>query len=51
MTWIYVSIGLGVGGLAVLAVTGARVVAAARRLNRQIAQVHAQFSTKEDARG
>jgi hypothetical protein len=43
MTWIYVSAALGVAGLAVLGVAGARVVAAARTLKREIASVTAQL--------
>ncbi|MDA0644067.1 MULTISPECIES: hypothetical protein [Nonomuraea] len=51
MTWILVSIGLGVAGLAVLAVAAVRVGAAASKLNRAIVHVHHQFDRKEDARG
>ncbi|MEV0621467.1 hypothetical protein AB0I81_49625 [Nonomuraea sp. NPDC050404] len=43
MTWIYLSAGLGVAGLVVLGVAGARVVAAARILNREIATAKAQL--------
>ncbi|MCF6475479.1 hypothetical protein FAF44_45060 [Nonomuraea sp. MG754425] len=43
MTWIYLSAGLGVAGLIVLAVAGARVVAAARSLNAEIVAAKAQL--------
>ncbi|MBF8188172.1 hypothetical protein ITP53_21055 [Nonomuraea sp. K274] len=45
------AVGLGVAGLIVLGVAGARVVIAARMLNSQIARVHRQFKDKEDLRG
>ncbi|MGN9840297.1 hypothetical protein ACTMTI_19445 [Nonomuraea sp. H19] len=51
MTWIFLAAGLVVAGLVVLGIVGARVVAAARGLNREVAEVHAQFSAKRDARG
>ena len=51
MTWIYLGIGLGVAGLAVIGAALARVVVAARGLNREIARVHQQFSLKADLRG
>ncbi|WP_170223645.1 hypothetical protein [Nonomuraea turkmeniaca] len=51
MTWIFLAAGLGVAGLAVLGAAGARVVAAARGLNREIAEVHQRIRTKETFRG
>ncbi|WP_181449134.1 hypothetical protein [Nonomuraea aridisoli] len=51
MTMLFICLGLGVAGLAALAVAGARVVGAARTLNREIAQVHEQFRDKEDLKG
>ncbi|WP_171074546.1 hypothetical protein [Nonomuraea basaltis] len=51
MTWIFLAAGLVVAGLVVLGVAGARVAAAARGLNREMNQVHAQFRSKEDLRG
>lgn len=51
MTWIFLAAGLVLAGLAVLGVATARVVAAARGLNREIAQIHEQFSLKQDLRG
>ncbi|MGI5289656.1 hypothetical protein ACQEVF_40830 [Nonomuraea polychroma] len=51
MTWIFVAAGLVLAGLAVLGVAGARVVAAARGLNREIAQVNEQFRMKQDLKG
>ncbi|MFC4010461.1 hypothetical protein ACFOY2_24760 [Nonomuraea purpurea] len=46
MTSIYVAIGLGVAGLVVIMVAGARVVAAARTLNREIAAAKAQLEPR-----
>ncbi|UBU09576.1 hypothetical protein [Nonomuraea gerenzanensis] len=46
MTWIFVSVGLGVAGLVVLGVAGARVVAAARTLKREIAAAQAQLEPR-----
>lgn len=46
MTWIYVSVGLGVAGLVVLGIAGARVVAAARTLKREIAEAKAQLEPR-----
>ncbi|WP_043627895.1 LapA family protein [Nonomuraea candida] len=43
MTWIFVSVGLGVAGLVALGVAGARVVSAARSLKREIAVAKAQL--------
>jgi hypothetical protein len=51
MTWILLAAGLVLAGLAVIGVAAARVVAAARGLNREITQINAQFSIKEDLRG
>ncbi|MDA0634327.1 hypothetical protein OUY22_12955 [Nonomuraea sp. MCN248] len=51
MTWILVSIGLGVAGVAVLGVAAARVTSAAAELNRTITHVRHQFHRKEDAGG
>ncbi|HEX4816128.1 MAG TPA: hypothetical protein VFV66_25570 [Nonomuraea sp.] len=51
MTWIFVAAGLVPAGLVVLGVATARVVAAARGLNREIAQINYQFSAKEDLGG
>ncbi|MFB4279987.1 MULTISPECIES: hypothetical protein [unclassified Nonomuraea] len=46
MTWIYLSAGLGVAGLAVLGVAGARVVVAARTLKREIAEATAELEPR-----
>ncbi|GAA3239776.1 hypothetical protein [Nonomuraea helvata] len=46
MTWIYVAIGLGVCGLAVLGIAGARVVVAARTLKGEIAEATAQLEPR-----
>ncbi|MBB6549179.1 hypothetical protein [Nonomuraea rubra] len=46
MTWIFVSAGLGVAGLVVLGIAGARVVAAARNLKREIAAAQAQLEPR-----
>ncbi|WP_165959549.1 hypothetical protein [Nonomuraea longispora] len=51
MTWILLACGLCLAGLAVLGVAFARVVAAARDLSREVAQVHEQFGDKQDAKG
>ncbi|WP_327581002.1 hypothetical protein OHA25_34045 [Nonomuraea sp. NBC_00507] len=51
MTWIFLTGGLVLAGLAVLAAAAARVVAAARGLNREIAQINEQFRLKEDLKG
>jgi hypothetical protein len=46
MTWIYLAAGLVVAGLAVLALAGARVVVAARTLNREIAEAKAKLEPR-----
>ncbi|MCA2188767.1 hypothetical protein [Nonomuraea cavernae] len=46
MTWIFLATGLGVAGVAVLAVSGARVLTAARSLNREVAAAHAQMEPR-----
>ncbi|MEU0569346.1 hypothetical protein ABZ297_28775 [Nonomuraea sp. NPDC005983] len=46
MTWIFLSIGLGVAGLAVLALAGFRVLSAARRLNREVAEARAKIEPR-----
>ncbi|TYB70176.1 hypothetical protein FXF51_03670 [Nonomuraea sp. PA05] len=46
MSWIFLSAGLGVAGLVVLGIAGARVVAAARTLKREIAAAHAQLEPR-----
>ncbi|NJP97501.1 hypothetical protein HCN51_50150 [Nonomuraea sp. FMUSA5-5] len=46
MTWIFLSAGLGVAGLIVLGVAGARVAVAARTLKREIAAAHAQLEPR-----
>ncbi|MFI7133205.1 hypothetical protein ACIBQ1_46540 [Nonomuraea sp. NPDC050153] len=46
MTWIYVAGGLCVAGLVVVGVAGARVVAAARTLKREIAEATAQLEPR-----
>ncbi|MET8868653.1 hypothetical protein ABZW11_37480 [Nonomuraea sp. NPDC004580] len=46
MTWIFLSVAIGVAGLAVLAVAGARVVAAARTLRREVAEAQAQLEPR-----
>ncbi|MEV4176578.1 hypothetical protein [Nonomuraea sp. NPDC049709] len=46
MTWIYLSAGLGVAGLAVLGVAGARVVVAARTLKKEIAEATAELEPR-----
>ncbi|MEW9551609.1 hypothetical protein [Nonomuraea sp. NPDC050783] len=51
MTWIVVSAGLVLAGLLVLGATAARAVAAARGLNREVAQINQQFRTKPDGKG
>ncbi|SEH01907.1 hypothetical protein SAMN05444920_122158 [Nonomuraea solani] len=51
MMWILAAAGLCLAGLVVLGVAGARVVVAARGLNREIARVHQQFRSKADLRG
>ncbi|MEU4574404.1 hypothetical protein ACBI99_41095 [Nonomuraea sp. ATR24] len=51
MTWILPAAVLLVAGLAVIAVAGRRAAVAARRLNREIAQVHQQFRHKENIGG
>jgi uncharacterized membrane-anchored protein YhcB (DUF1043 family) len=51
MTWLLVSIGLGVAGLLVLGAAAARVRAAAARLNREIDHVHHQFRRNQQAGG
>ncbi|MEU8361539.1 hypothetical protein AB0C27_36540 [Nonomuraea sp. NPDC048882] len=43
MTWIYLGPALGVAGLAVVGLAGARVVVAARTLRREIAGAKAQL--------
>ncbi|WP_336215500.1 hypothetical protein [Nonomuraea sp. LPB2021202275-12-8] len=47
MTWILLSGGLGVAGLAVLAITGRRVALAARSLDREIAEARAQLEPRQ----
>ncbi|MFG1703216.1 hypothetical protein ACFLIM_08480 [Nonomuraea sp. M3C6] len=39
MTWIYLAAGLGLAGLVVVGIAGARVVAAARTLEREMRQI------------
>jgi hypothetical protein len=51
MTWILLAAGLVVAGLAVLGAATARVVVAAHRLNREIAQIHQQFRVKGELKG
>ncbi|MGP3957726.1 hypothetical protein ACTWPT_17125 [Nonomuraea sp. 3N208] len=51
MTWIFLTAGLVLAGLAVLAVAAARVVIAARGLNRELAQINEQFRLKQDLKG
>ncbi|MER7502641.1 hypothetical protein [Nonomuraea pusilla] len=46
MTWILVSVALGVAGLAVLAVAGVRVVAAARTLRKEVAAAQARLKLR-----
>jgi len=46
MTWIFWATGLGVAGLAVLAVAGRRVAVAARTLDREIAEARAQLEPR-----
>ncbi|MEU8246551.1 hypothetical protein [Nonomuraea sp. NPDC048916] len=46
MTWIFLAAGLGAAGMAALAVTGARAVAAARSLNREVAAAQAQLEPR-----
>ncbi|MEV4799788.1 hypothetical protein AB0K18_07205 [Nonomuraea sp. NPDC049421] len=46
MTWIFLSVAIGLAGLAVLAVAGARVVAAARTLRREVAEAQAQLEPR-----
>jgi hypothetical protein len=47
MTWILVAAGLGVAGLAALAVAGTRLLAAARNLNREVAGARAQLEPRQ----
>ncbi|MEU7857225.1 hypothetical protein [Nonomuraea sp. NPDC049141] len=47
MTWIIVAAGLGVAGLAALAVAGTRLLAAARNLNREVAGARAQLEPRQ----
>ncbi|MFI6503592.1 hypothetical protein [Nonomuraea typhae] len=44
MTWIFVAVALGVAGFAVLAVAGAKVLAAARGLSRELSAAEARIS-------
>ncbi|MEV0590805.1 hypothetical protein [Nonomuraea cavernae] len=46
MTWIFLAAGLGAAGAAVLAVSGARVITAARTLNREVATAQAQMEPR-----
>ncbi|MFI6297350.1 hypothetical protein ACIBEJ_37555 [Nonomuraea sp. NPDC050790] len=48
MTWIFVAIGLGVAGIAVLVAAGVRVLSAARGLSRELAQAEARISPAEE---
>ncbi|MFG3438720.1 hypothetical protein ACGF0J_15855 [Nonomuraea sp. NPDC047897] len=47
MTWIILAAGLGVAGVLVLLVAGARVIAAARRLNREVAGARARLGADD----
>ncbi|GAA0919376.1 hypothetical protein [Nonomuraea longicatena] len=47
MTWILAASGLALAGLAVLAVIGLRVVAAARRLRSEVARAQERISPVE----
>lgn len=46
MTLLFVSVGIGVAGLIVLVVAGARVVVAARTLRREVAEAQAQLEPR-----
>ncbi|MFI7442591.1 LapA family protein [Nonomuraea indica] len=46
MTWILLAAGLGVAGVLALLVAGARVIRAARRLNREVAGARARLAAK-----
>lgn len=46
MTWILVSVALGIAGVVALVVAGFRVIAAARTLNREIAEARAQIEPR-----
>ena len=46
MTVLFVSVGIGVAGLVALAVTGARVVVAARTLRREVAEAQARLEPR-----
>jgi hypothetical protein len=47
MTWIFVAAGLGVAGLAALAVAGVRLLSAARSLNSEVAGARAQLEPRQ----
>jgi hypothetical protein len=47
MTWIFLTVGLGVAGLIAIGVAGARVVMAARSLNKEIAEAKAQLEPRQ----
>ncbi|QYC42805.1 hypothetical protein Nocox_26020 [Nonomuraea coxensis DSM 45129] len=51
MTWIMPAAVVVPAGLAVLGVLTARVVVAARALNREVARINQQFRVKADSRG
>ena len=47
MTVIFLAAGLGVAGVAVLAIAGGRVTLAARSLDREIAEARAQLESRQ----
>ncbi|MEU7747521.1 hypothetical protein [Nonomuraea sp. NPDC049158] len=47
MTWIFVAAGLGVAGLAALAVAGVRLLSAARSLSSEVAEARAQLEPRQ----